>query len=314
MTNIYVEGGKQLGLGHLSRIVPLYHNLCERFKEINVYLFGDDVAVAYLTLNQVESVIMVTDSDDYDNNPESDYLWIVDSTDIHNKTLFSRISRASYRVLISPKFNDNKVTLFNYCILRSDPFNLDIRNKYVSTEYFTFNDGSFYTSGSKKTIGICLSGANVGKVLDDLITHLINDNLLSKYVSRIKVFMGSNTTLSFSRERIESYQIELLFISSLKSFWGYAEDIDLMIVGNGIVIDECKIQRKTFLIFLHDKENDTLKSSLDNNIENTIFFKPENAAALLIKAITEEKPDMEVISRSNRGRGLVSLILGILYQ
>ena len=41
MIFIYTEGGKKLGLGHLSRVIPIYNYLIKNDYKIKVILYGD---------------------------------------------------------------------------------------------------------------------------------------------------------------------------------------------------------------------------------------------------------------------------------
>ena len=150
MIRIYVEGSKKLGLGHLSRIVPIYHSFLDKGHEIEVYFFGDDIGSSYLNLHSVH--FQNTDSMIFfeDEVQEQD-LWIVDATNIHTTVFKNLIINTGIKILLSPKFNNELVYVFDACIIRSDPFNLDISNKIVDPYVFPLNRGQYYfTKGDLK--------------------------------------------------------------------------------------------------------------------------------------------------------------------
>ncbi|MDB4256182.1 hypothetical protein N9848_06050, partial [Flavobacteriaceae bacterium] len=139
MINIYVQGSKLLGLGHLSRIVPIYKGLESCYNNVNLYFHGDEVGESYLKFNSInffsltKKAIKIKDSE----------LWVIDSTDVYEQEIEKSISRANTVVLLSPKFNPNKFLLFTHAILRSDPFSIPINNKFISKDYFSYNRGVF---------------------------------------------------------------------------------------------------------------------------------------------------------------------------
>ncbi|UBZ06863.1 hypothetical protein LDL76_16090 [Salegentibacter mishustinae] len=255
MILIYTEGGKELGLGHLSRISPIYKYLSENGYETKVILFGDELAMAYLNVNNIPFTI----SEKYTKiNPLANkkYTWLVDSTDIYNDEVLNDIKKYSVStILLSPKFNISKCTYFTASVLRSDPYNLPIDSKFISSHYFIYNNSKIELDNSKFVLGIALSGGSNNIVISELVSKIINDEKIYEKVQKIKVFIGGSDFLQFKRKTKESFEIELEFISSLKSLWNYAENIDLMIVGNGILVDECIFEQKPFFIFNPDENN-----------------------------------------------------------
>lgn len=255
MIFIYTEGGKELGLGHLSRISPIYNYLSQNGYETKVILFGDELAMAYLNVNNIPFITSEKYSKINLAENKKD-VWLVDSTDIYNEEVLNDIKQFSgSTILLSPKFNISKCEYFTACVLRSDPYNLPIDNKFISPYYFIYNNSKLELNKTKINIGIALSGGSNNIVISQLVAKIINDKKIYEKVQKVKVFIGGSDHLQFKRETKESYEIELEFISSLKSLWSYTEDIDLMIIGNGIIVDECIFEQKPFLIFNPDENN-----------------------------------------------------------
>lgn len=256
MINIYVQGSKLLGLGHLSRIVPIYKGLESCYNNVNLYFHGDEVGESYLKVNSVDffsltkKVIKIKDSE----------LWIIDSTDVYEQEIEKSISRANTVVLLSPKFNSNKFLLFTHAILRSDPFSIPVKSKFISKDYFSYNRGVFENYIKKNTIGVALSGSDSSNSIQMIVNAVINNDKLSDHISGLKVFLGSTYSINFSRISKESRLIDIEFISSLRSIWNFKTEIDLLIVGNGIILDECILENQNFILFNNIKSNSVIKS------------------------------------------------------
>ena len=256
MINIYVQGSKLLGLGHLSRIVPIYKGLESCYNNVNLYFHGDEVGESYLKVNSVDffsltkKVIKIKDSE----------LWVIDSTDVYEQEIEKSISRANTVVLLSPKFNPNKFLLFTHAILRSDPFSIPVNNKFISKDYFSYNRGVFENYIKKNTIGVALSGSDSSNSIQMIVNAIINNDKLFHHISCLKVFLGSTSSINFSRISKESRLIDIEFISSLRSIWNFKTEIDLLIVGNGIILDECILENQNFILFNNVKSNSVIKS------------------------------------------------------
>ena len=256
MINIYVQGSKLLGLGHLSRIVPIYKGLESCYHNVNLYFHGDEVGESYLKVNSIDffsltkKVIKIKDSE----------LWVIDSTDVYEQEIEKSISRANTVVLLSPKFNPNKFLLFTHAILRSDPFSIPVNNKFISKNYFSYNRGVFENHKKKNTIGVALSGSDSSNSIQMIVNAIINNDELFDHVSGLKVFLGSTSSINFSRISKKSRLIDIEFVSSLRSIWNFKIEIDLLIVGNGIILDECILENQNFILFNNVKSNSVIKS------------------------------------------------------
>ncbi len=255
MIFIYTEGGKKLGLGHLSRVIPIYNYLIKNDYKIKVILYGDELGIAYLDVNQIPFII----SKDFIKNNTIQHdkdIWIVDSTDIYEEEILIILKKSSgSNILLSPKFKTSKCKYFVSCILRSDPFNLPMEKKFVSPYYLSYNKAKYELDNNMFIIGIALSGGANNAILNKLVNKIINDPKLNSKVWKLQVFMGGSNHLEFERKSRESYEVDIEFISSLKSLWNYTNDVDLMIVGNGILVDECIFEQKPFFIFNPDENN-----------------------------------------------------------
>jgi len=256
--NIYTQGSKILGLGHLSRIVPIYHLLISNNLKVKLFLHGDIIGQSYLKINNVDFSLITKDKSDINNEKSS--FWLIDSTDIYEEEIESIIFKSKIKILLSPKFNSAKHFIFTHAILRSDPFNLSIPIKYVSEKYFVFNKGNFITKRNLLNIGIALSGSDTKSTISETVDAIINNEELLKRIGMLTVFLGGTTKIDINRRIIDSYNIDLKFISSLKSLWSFQNQIDLLIVGNGSLVDECIVENKEFILFNHNPNNRKIKS------------------------------------------------------
>lgn len=274
--NIYAQGSKSLGLGHLSRVITLYHELKCHNTNINVFLHGDDEGATYLKINNVPFILL----SEIDFKIKNSIIWIIDSTDIYEKDIEELISSAKIKILLSPKFNPTKISLISHAILRSDPFNLHIKNKYISKNYFIYNRGDFEESQTKTSVGIALTGSDSKNSINKIVNLLINDSSISYYIDKLIVFLGSTTNIDFYRKNIESKGLDIEYISSLRSIWGFKRDLDILIVGNGIIVDECIIENQNFILYNNNNQNDVIKSF---NVEYVKNFEAKNIDALIQK-------------------------------
>jgi len=256
MINLYVQGSKLLGLGHLSRIVPIYKGLESCHDNVNLYFHGDEVGESYLKVNCVDFFSLKKEKIKIKNSK----LWVIDSTDIYEQEIEKSISRANTVVLLSPKFNPNKFLLFTHAILRSDPFSIPVNNKFISKDFFSYNRGGVENYKKKQTMGVALSGSDSSNSIQMIVNAIINNVEISKHISGLKVFLGSTSSINFSRKNKESRLIDIEFISSLRSIWNYKTEIDLLIVGNGIILDECILENQNFILFNNVKSNSVIKS------------------------------------------------------
>lgn len=265
MISIYVQGSKSYGLGHLSRITPIIYSLKENGISIQVYLDGDDFGSAYLNYNEIEHLCL--------NNKDStllrnDDFWIIDSTDIRDVNVITSLENAKKVILLSPKFNVDKIHLISEAYIRSDPFQLAIENKHVSNDYISYNH-SFHSNKLKTSIAIVLSGGDASIQQKELIDSIINDPHLNFFNFEIKLFLGGSYQFNFHRKTNESYKIDITAISTFRSVWSYSDQIDLMIVGNGIIVDECIQEGKDFIVYSWNEKNAKIKS------ENTDIIQPK---------------------------------------
>lgn len=274
MINFYIQGSKNLGLGHLSRIVLIYHELCKLDKKITVYLHGDELGKAYLKSNSINSIN--TSKIISISQIEKPDFWIIDSTTIWEDIFIDKIKESKKNVLLSPKFENNQIKIISHAFLRSDPFELKISNKIVGNENFVFNDGRFYRYTKGLNIGIALSGGETNTILSEIITSIINNKSCASKLNTLTIFMGSSCNISFERKTDYSHNVSIKFISTLESLWNYANEIDLMILGNGITVDECIIKQKDFLVYCHDINNMIPKSIYPQLVSSKLVFSIES--------------------------------------
>lgn len=282
--NIYTQGSKILGLGHLSRIVPIYHNLIENNIDVKLFLHGDIIGESYLKINNVQFEL-TSKKRNYNSKAT---IWLVDSTDIYEESYELLILSSKVRILLSPKFNSAKQSIFTHAILRSDPFNLLIPEKYVSGKYFIFNKGAFTPKRNLLNVGIALSGSDTKATISEIVDSIINNQNLLKWIGQLTVFLGGTTKLNFERRSLKSHTIDLKFISSLKSLWSFEENIDLFIVGNGTLVDECIVKNKRFILYNNNSDNLKIKSINANlakenevrNISQLILLLAEHCNAI----------------------------------
>lgn len=292
MICFYVEGSKKLGLGHLSRITPLYHELLNRGKTVFVFHYGDDLGQAFLDLHQVKYISADENCQIINKDEYKDALWLVDATNFHTKNFDDLLQKSDKKVLLSPKFNTEKVRSFSNCIIRSDPFQLPIANKKVSKEYFSTNRSDYFTFKGTITLGIALTGGFSGNHLNELVSSIINDSVLNLHIKRIRVFIGSNETFSFQRKTKESYFTEIETISSLNSLWVYAQDIDYFIVGNGIIVDECLKYDMPFSVYTGSSDDIKMKSDSVTNYKYSSDIK--KTTGFLVEYLTKQKSEKKI--------------------
>lgn len=307
MICIYTQGGKSYGLGHLSRIIPLYHQLLYLNFNVKVFLHGDELAKSYLSKNGVESVAANTvDNSNFNEQVSS---WIIDCTQIWDDYFFKLISNCTNNILLSPKFNLAQIELVSSAFLRSDPFNLPIENKNISKKYFFFNKGNHFQKNEGKVLGLALSGADSQETLNRIVNSIINDTTLTKKVCKLKVFSSELDKIVFNKNKVESYFIDIEIISTLNSLWSYSNDIDLMIVGNGIVIDECIVEGMDFI--LYNEEKSPIKSIdpslvLSNSVVNLteliakLKADAKKTNSLKVNRLNFEEIVLEILNYSNK--------------
>lgn len=245
MIGIFVQGSIKLGLGHLSRVVPLYHFLRSRDLEVRVFFYGDTLGQNYLSFNSVEFQSFNLN----DEVSSSIDFWIFDTTDFYFNHSSSTFLNSQARILLSPNFNCNKASSFTHAVIRSDPYLLPIKNKYVSPYYFSFSDGRFGKSGYGLRLGVALSGSNCNSTIERIINKVLSDTRLIEKVELVRIFSTGTTDFDLNRIQNNAYSVSIEIISSLNSLWCFAEDLNLMIVGNGLIIDECILKSKNFFVF-----------------------------------------------------------------
>ena len=179
---------------------------------------------------------------------DSDF-WIIDSTEIYEKKLANIIFSSKKQILLSPKFKLKKTNKISHAILRSDPFKLKVKNKFVSSSYLIYNKGEYEKKSEYFCLGIALSGSDVSEKITSLINSIINENILSSKINSIKTFLGSSQEINFDRKNENSYFIDLEFISSFSSLWKFKHNFNLLIVGNGTIVDECILEKQDFLLY-----------------------------------------------------------------
>lgn len=314
--NIYTQGSKILGLGHLSRIVPIYHKLIENNINVKLFLHGDIVGASYLITNNVQ--FELTSKKRKYSSISS--LWVVDSTDIYEESYESLILSSKARILLSPKFNSDKQSIFTHAIIRSDPFNLSIPEKYVSAKYFVFNKGTFITKRNSLNIGVALSGSDTKSTISEIVDNIINNQNLLKWIGGLTIFLGGTTKFNFERRISKSHTVDLKFISSLKSLWSFEENVDLFIVGNGTLVDECIVENKDFILFNNNPDNSKIKS-IDASLAKEREVKSLSQLILLLteycKSIKENQKSVgskTLFEAKSNDSKVVEKILSIVTQ
>lgn len=289
MICFYVEGSRKLGLGHLSRMIPIYHELSNRGKTVFVFHYGDDLGQAFLDLHQVKYISADKNCQIINKDEYKDALWLVDATNFHTRNFDDLLQKSDRKVLLSPKFDTDRVLSFSHCIIRSDPFRLPIANKRVSREHFSTNRSDYFAFKGTITLGIALTGGFSGNHLNELVSSIINDSVLNLQIKRIRVFIGSNDTFSFQRKTKESYFTEIETISSLNSLWVYAQDIDYFIVGNGIIVDECLMYDMPFCVYTGNSEDKKMKSDSVNKYKYSSDIK--KILSFLVEYLVKQKSE-----------------------
>lgn len=267
----YVEGSAEFGLGHLSRVVPLYHNLIANDYKVIVYHYGDNLGEAFLEIHGVEYKSINESTNLNIIKYYTDILWIVDSTALHTRNIEELLKKTDRKILISPVFDSNQINLFHHCIIRSDSHKLPISNKIVSSELFMHDRSTYYSQTDKLTLGIALSGGDSSEKINYLLANILDDKSIKKLINKIRIYVGLKGSFTLPRKDKDSYFIHVEFISSLNSLWAMNNDVNYMIVGNGIIVDECEYQNMPYSIF-DDSNNITNKSSISNK---KIYLKNE---------------------------------------
>ena len=280
MIGIYVEGGKTLGLGHLSRASVVYYYLT-KFYNVSLFIYGDIVGNAYLDNLGIKYV----NCKDKDVEIEEHAFWIVDSTTISCKKVVEQLEGTKFVVLLSPKFVIKYSKYIDLALLRNDPFNLDIDNKIIDARFFVHNSLLNHNTGAN--LGIILSGADFGNVLSDTVELCLNNEEIADNLKSITVLLGSTSTINFERKRLSSYRIALKFVSVLGNVWEHLKDSDLVIVGNGIVVEEAIAEQKKCIVYVHSANNKILK--LNKNLVSGVTIA-RNAVELK-KSLIEELPN-----------------------
>ena len=252
-----MQGSRTLGLGHLSRIVPVYQFFKNNGYKIRFYFHGDDLGESYLSQNSID---YFTSSSKTNFKINASEIWIVDSTNIYEEYFEKLLSQAGKVILLSPKFCNQKLGFISHCIIRSDPFHLNVKSKYVGKEFFTYNKGSFEKFESKLSLSLVLSGGQMPEAISAVLQVILDDRYISSYFSKIRVFLGSASNISFVRDYRISGHIDLEFISSIRSIWSFKRKSDLFIVGNGLIVDECIQEKQDFILYNFDKKNLKIKS------------------------------------------------------
>lgn len=252
MIGIYVEGSKSLGLGHLSRISVIYYCLSQYY-DLRVYFHGDIVGKAYLENFGIKSFDLEQDEAIIPKHT----FWIIDSTTISSKEIENCLVKAELVVLLSPNFDDKHLKYIDLTLLRSDPYNLNLNNKIIDKRFVVQNRLSNLNSGVN--LGIILSGADFTATLMETVEFCLNDNEISGELSSITVILGSTNAINFERKELSSYKIGLNFVSVFGNPWEYLKDTDLVIVGNGIVVEEAIAEGKKCIVYMHSKNNSLLK-------------------------------------------------------
>jgi spore coat polysaccharide biosynthesis predicted glycosyltransferase SpsG len=292
--NLYTQGSKKLGLGHLSRIVPIYHYLKKDGIFVNVFLYGDELGHAYLEYHSVDFLNV----NDYRSSEHRQDVWLIDSTDIYEDWLLREIEIAKAKILLSPKFDEKKVQIFSKALLRADPFNLKIMNKVIDSNFIIFNDGGFKKLKSKKVLAIALSGGDASTNIHKLLETILSNHALVQLISRIKVFLGGSDILKIPRPSKFSYDVDLIFISSLGSLWEMTDDVDLFLVGNGIIVDECISKRTNFVLINWDRNNKKVKSQGLSAQNDIISSSERDLPEMMVKLLSTKGKSKHFIRSS----------------
>ncbi len=306
MIGLYVEGSRVLGLGHLSRISVVYYGLIDHY-DVRLYLYGDIVGMAYLEKIGIPYIDCKKDDAEISKHP----CWIIDSTTISTNKIVNQLEAANLVILLSPKFDSKFIHYINLALLRSDPFDLNLKNKIIDSRFFIHN-----TLPSTKTghdLGVILSGADFSDKLEEIVQLCLNKKEIADNLKSITVLLGSSNFLKFERKSLSSYKIDLKFISALGNVWDYLKDSELVIVGNGIVVEEAITENKNCIVYMYSKDNQKLK--LNDNLVRKV--KAVKSKSELEKSLIEELTNYETKIRKplyNKVQNfLIQKILHLLY-
>jgi len=289
MVWIYTQGSKNLGLGHLSRVVPIYHELISAGYEVNIFLTGDELGESYL-----ESYGVKNDSKNEISNSlafDCESIWIIDATKIFQEKMIQIIANSKTCILLSPKFEISQSWIIDYAFIRSDPFHLPISNKFVKPTFFTFNKLKKEKTGIVN-IGIALSGSDASPVLNELLRKLVNSDVAS-LIDKLYVFLGASLDVSIIRNTTAAYKISIILISTLDSLWNHTQNIDILIAGNGLIVDECIEQGMEFLVYAWHPSNQVPKTGNTEIIKTRMCFTSDELLANLSKLIKSKAPSVK---------------------
>lgn len=305
MIGVYVEGSKTKGLGHLSRIIAIYSEL-KKYHEIQIYFYGDEIGKAYLE----KFALPYLSCDDPNFEVLNHQNWLIDSTTLSSNQITKKLSLAKKVVLLSPKFDKKFIDLIDIALIRSDPFDLEVKEKVVDPRFFVYGTSNHGTS--KMDIGVVLSGTDVKKEIRDIVNLCLETESIAQNINSITAFLGSSQSIDFQKLKGYSYKVDLLFISALGNVWKYLDNADLVVVGNGIVVEEALEEHKRCIVFMNSQTNNILKinSKFIDQIKVTRNIK--ELEEVLVEEVKATKGSYSLQNDNNNPSYLTDFLLNYL--
>jgi spore coat polysaccharide biosynthesis predicted glycosyltransferase SpsG len=231
---VYVQGGRDLGLGHVVRVSTIVRLLKTDGYNVEILFDGDDFGLSQLNAMGLE----VSTIEDVMSLKKIDAL-VLDAVSISQEYL-RVMDKCSRRILLSPVFN--RPELITEAYLRFPPKGALRSTSSVSRSYSVVReqtDDLVYKESNKLSIGIVMSGGK-SSYMSDVVGVVKSANRKHHVFHSLKIAIGA-----YSFSHIEEYlsaekslDLNVYLLQGKNNILKAMLPIDLLIAGDGVIVDE----------------------------------------------------------------------------